>query len=272
MSVRHPTTIDDTITGVALAAGTANVIMQLSWPEVGYGVVESKVDSGKATLHPIKRSRTTFTYLAVAVWGSDEERRTYRKAINSSHRHVKSDENSPVKYNAFHTDLQLWVAACLYRGLEDVHRGMYPDSNFLGDNGIYEECRTLATTLQVTDDMWPADRDAFETYWKEGLDRVSIDGKVRDHLNLLVDLKPLPVVIARPFAPLHKFFVRGFLHPEFREQMQYSWTAADQRRFDTTLRSLGAVNERLPKVLRALPMYAYLNDFRIRQRMGWSLV
>jgi uncharacterized protein (DUF2236 family) len=36
--------------------------MQLSWPEVGYGVMESKVDSGNAMKHPYKRARTTFTY------------------------------------------------------------------------------------------------------------------------------------------------------------------------------------------------------------------
>jgi uncharacterized protein (DUF2236 family) len=44
----------------AFAAGAANVIMQLSWPEVGYGVAESKVDSGNLLKHPWKRARTTF--------------------------------------------------------------------------------------------------------------------------------------------------------------------------------------------------------------------
>ena len=79
MSVIHPTVVDDAVFGAALAAGTANIIMQLSRPGVGHGVVESPVDSGKATLHPIKRARTTFTYLAVALLGSDED----RTAVNS---------------------------------------------------------------------------------------------------------------------------------------------------------------------------------------------
>src|SRR5690349_24798586 len=51
----------------AFAAGAANVVMQLSWPEVGYGVAESKVDSGNLLKHPWKRARTTF--------GRSEERR-----------------------------------------------------------------------------------------------------------------------------------------------------------------------------------------------------
>ena len=54
----------------AFAAGAANVIMQLSWPQVGYGVVESKVDSGDLLKHPWKRARTTFQYLAVAILGT----------------------------------------------------------------------------------------------------------------------------------------------------------------------------------------------------------
>jgi uncharacterized protein (DUF2236 family) len=60
--------------GAALLAGTANVIMQLSWPGVGYGVKESRVLSGRIDLHPVKRQRTTLTYLSVVAYGTDEER------------------------------------------------------------------------------------------------------------------------------------------------------------------------------------------------------
>ncbi len=47
--------------GMALLAGPANVIMQLARPGVGYGVLESRVESGRVDRHPIKRARTTFT-------------------------------------------------------------------------------------------------------------------------------------------------------------------------------------------------------------------
>ena len=100
----------------AFLAGPANVVMQLALAPVGYGVLESKVDSGKVTLHPLKRFRTTFTYLAVAMLGTDADRDRYRAAVNSAHRLVHSDEASPVPYNAFDPALQLWVAACLYYG------------------------------------------------------------------------------------------------------------------------------------------------------------
>ena len=74
----------------AFAAGAANVIMQLSWPEVGYGVAESKVDSGNLLKHPWKRAGTTFQYLAVAILGRPEDRAAFREAVNSSYRQVKS--------------------------------------------------------------------------------------------------------------------------------------------------------------------------------------
>ena len=59
----------DNLMGPALLAGPANVIMQLARPGVGYGVLESPVQSGRVDKHPYKRARTTFSYLAVAVWG-----------------------------------------------------------------------------------------------------------------------------------------------------------------------------------------------------------
>ena len=272
MSARHPTSVDDAVFGVALAAGTANIVMQLSRPGVGYGVVESPVDSGKATLHPIKRARTTFTYLAVALWGDDAERAAYRAAVNGSHRQVRSGDDSPVTYSAFDPELQLWVAACLYHGLEDVHRAMFPDVGFRGGHGIYEASHTLGTTLQVRPDQWPIDRDAFEDYWNTGLDLVSIDDTVRRYLMGLVDLSFLPAAVRIPAAPLHRFNTIGFLPERFRDEMHLRWTTADQRRFDRTWRAIGRANEVLPAPVRHAPYNAYLADFRRRVRRGTPLV
>src|SRR5882757_2530026 len=119
---RRSVGIDDGLMGVALVAGPANVIMQLALPGVGYGVMESRVESGRVDLHPIKRARTTFTYLAVATKGSDEQKAAFRRAVNGAHAQVYSTEESPVAYNAFDKDLQLWVAACMYKGGVDVYR------------------------------------------------------------------------------------------------------------------------------------------------------
>ncbi|HLS00248.1 MAG TPA: oxygenase MpaB family protein, partial [Mycolicibacillus parakoreensis] len=67
--------------GLSLMAGSANVIMQLARPGVGYGVVESTVEGGRADLHPIKRARTTIGYLAVIALGTEAEKKAFTAAI-----------------------------------------------------------------------------------------------------------------------------------------------------------------------------------------------
>ena len=173
----------DAVVGAGLLAGSANVIMQLSRAPVGYGVLESRVDSGNLFRHPVKRTRTTLTYLAVATMGTDAERAAYRRAVNRAHAQVHSTESSPVAYNAFDTDLQLWVAACLYKGFEDVYLA------FVGGDPepFYRDAAKLGTTLQVQPEMWPADREAFEKYWLAGLDEVAVDDTVRRYLTRILD-------------------------------------------------------------------------------------
>jgi hypothetical protein len=99
----------------AVLMPAANVIMQLASPPVGYGVLESPVDSGNVYKHPLKRSRTTGYYLAAATIGTDADRALVRKEIDKVHALIRSTASSPFAYNAFDPQLQLWVAACLYR-------------------------------------------------------------------------------------------------------------------------------------------------------------
>ena len=95
----RPATLSDALDFWSFAAGAANVVMQLSWPGVGHGVVESKVDSGNLMKHPWKRARTTFSYLAVAILGNPGDRAAYRDAVHAVHRQVRSELGSPVPYS-----------------------------------------------------------------------------------------------------------------------------------------------------------------------------
>ncbi|WP_033296302.1 oxygenase MpaB family protein [Amycolatopsis jejuensis] len=261
--------LSDGMLGVSLLAGSANVIMQLGRPGLGYGVLESRVDSGNLFKHPLKRSRTTVTYLAVAMLGTDDERAAYRRAVNTVHAHVVSTDASPVQYHAFDRDLQLWVAACLYHGVEDVHRA------FLGcpaPESWYADAVVLGTTLQVRPEQWPVDRAAFAAYWADGLARVDIDDRLREYLTAIANLEFLPRPWPLLFGRLHRFVTTGFLPEVFREQMRLPWSAADQRRFDRLMRGIGRMVERLPLRARRFPYDACLADFRRRLRAGKPLV
>ncbi|MBO0731240.1 MAG: DUF2236 domain-containing protein [Acidimicrobiaceae bacterium] len=268
-----PVRIGDEINGIGgLLAGTANVIMQLSWPPVGYGVLESTVDSGQVFRHPLKRTRTTLTYLAVAMFGSEGERQAFREAVNRSHAAVHSGPDSPVEYNAFDPDLQRWVAACLYWGSRDLRirlRGPMDDATA---EGFYREAARFATTLQVKPDQWPPDRLAFDAYWDAALSRVSIDGPVRAYLEDLMRLRFLPGPVQRLFGGWSQFVTTGFLPAPFREAMRLPWTGADERRFDRLVRSLAAFDRRAPGMVRRFPYNVLLWDMRARRRLGRPLV
>jgi uncharacterized protein (DUF2236 family) len=262
----------DLIDGVALLAGPANVVMQLARPGVGYGVVESTVESGQTTRHPIKRTRTTLTYLSVAMLGTEKERAAYRQAVNGSHVQVRSGPDSPVKYNAFDPDLQLWVAACLYRGLVDTQQFLHGEAPVDLAEFMLREAERLGTTLQVKPEMWPTDQAAFDEYWERSLDQVSIDDTVRRYLTNLLRMDYLPRPITRLFGPFSTFVSTGFLPQRFRDEMRLPWTERDQRRFDRLMRVIGRVDRVLPGPLRRFPLNAYLLDFRIRLRFGKPLV
>ncbi len=169
--------------------------MQLSMPAVGYGVYESKVDTGNLFKHPLKRGRTTLSYLAVAGMGNAKDRKAYRKAIGKAHAHVRSTADSPVKYNAFDQNLQLWVAACLYRGTEDMHR-IYGGVTEVTDE-FYQAGAVLGTTLQVPREAWPADRAAFEEYWNSTVETLEIDPVIREYLMQIARAEFLGPIVSK---------------------------------------------------------------------------
>ena len=95
--------------GLALAAGGANVVMQLARLPVGRGVAESRVDRGRVDRRPIKRLRTTTAYLLIAMLGTEDERAELRRQIDRVHAVVRSRPDDPVAYNAFDPHRRGWI-------------------------------------------------------------------------------------------------------------------------------------------------------------------
>ncbi len=273
---RRALRIHEALMGITLLAGPANVIMQLGRPAVGYGVMESRVESGRVDLHPIKRARTTFTYLAVATRGSDAQKAAFRRAVNRAHAQVYSLPDSPVRYNAFDVDLQLWVAACLYKGGLDVYRTFVGELDDEDADRHYRDGMALATTLQVPPGMWPADRAAFDRYWRESLARVHIDDAVRNYLYPIAASRIPGLALPRPLQRLADglplLITTGFLPQRFRDEMRLPWDEARQRRFDRLMAAVGAVNRALPPFARQFPFNLLLADVDRRIRTGRPLV
>ena len=269
---QFPTRVVDLLNPAAVLLPAANVIMQLASPAVGYGVLESPVDSGNVYKHPLKRARTTGTYLAAATIGTDEDRKLIRKEVDRAHAQVRSTTSSPVPYNAFDPRLQLWVAACLYRYYVDQHEFLYGPLDDQSADAIYRDAKKLGTTLQVRDDMWPPDRAAFDEFWKRSLDELRIDPPVREHLRGVAAMAFMPAPIRMLAGRFNLFATAGFLPAEFRSQMRLSWTAGQQRRFEWLLAALRLADRVIPRDVWVLGYQLYLRDMRARARSGRRIV
>ncbi len=269
---RPATRIADLLNPAAMLLPAANVIMQLSLPGVGYGVLESPVDSGNVYKHPFKRARTTGTYLAVATIGTESDRALIRDAVDVAHRQVRSTPSSPVSYNAFDPKLQLWVAACLYRYFVDQHEFLHGPLDDATADAVYRDAKRLGTTLQVPERTWPPDRVAFDEYWKRSLDELRIDPPVREHLRGVASVAFLPWPLRSLAGPLNLFATTGFLAPEFRALMQLDWSESQQRRFEWLLAALRLADRLIPHRLWIFGYQLYLWDMRFRARLGRRIV
>jgi uncharacterized protein (DUF2236 family) len=269
---RPATRVADLLNLAAPLLPAANVIMQLSLPGVGYGVLESPVDSGNVYKHPLKRARTTGTYLAVATIGTESDRALMRGAVDVAHRHVRSTSSSPVSYNAFDPKLQLWVASCLYRYFVDQHEFLHGPLDDVSADAVYHDAKRLGATLQVPEDMWPPDRAAFDDYWKRSLDELHIDPPVREHLRGVASVAFLPWPLRALAGPLNLFATTGFLAPEFRAMMQLGWSEGQQRRFEWLLAALRAADRLIPHQAWIFGYHLYLWDMRSRARLGRRIV
>jgi len=256
------------VAGASLLAATANVIMQLARPEVGYGVVESTVESAQLMRHPVRRWLTTVTYLSVALMGTPAERAGVRRMVNRSHAQVQSTADSPVAYNAFDPGLQLWIAACLYQGTVDVHTALRGPADEQTADGMYQVARWFGRTLQMPGELWPADREAFQSYWETELASVRIDPPVRDYLGQLLRLAYLPTPLGAVLGPVNQFLTTGFLSPPFRDQMELTWTDREQRQFEAVLRAVAKINRVMPGPARRFPFNACLVSWRCRRLLG----
>ena len=131
------------------------------------------------------------------------------------------------------------------------------------------------TTLQVPAEMWPADRAAFDEYWRRSLDQVHIDDTIRDYLYPIAAARvglPLPRTLRGPAEKLALLITTGFLPQRFRDEMRLPWDATKQRRFDRLMAVLRTVNRMLPRFVRRFPFNVLLRDVDRRIRTGRPLV
>jgi uncharacterized protein (DUF2236 family) len=257
---------------MSLAPAGANVIMQLSRLPIGHAVAESKAPSGSLSKHPMKRTRTTLGYIMIALFGSEHERDVLRNEVNAQHRLIHSSDGDAVAYDAFDPELQLWVAACMYRGSLDAVSFLRGSPDDEERDLLLQRCARFATTLQVPASMWPRDRNAFDRYWDAAVQNIAVDEVTRAFLLRIASLNFLPRPLSRVLGPLHLFLTSGFLPEPFREQLGITWTSHQQVVFERCTHAAGIVNRYLPRSVREFPWNVVEFDTRRRIRKGRSIL
>lgn len=253
---RHPTLADINREAYIYFGAGAAVAWQLAEPGVGRGVARHS-----ATLErPLERLRATMTYLHAVVLGDDGDRRAVRRLVDRAHASV-----SGPGYNAFDRDLQLWVAATLYRGAMDLYELFVGPLPRADAERLYREAWIFGRTLQVRDEQWPPDLAAFERWWAERLAGLSVDAEVRDYMHAVLRGGRSPWYL-RSLLPLQRLATRGLLPPELRAAYGLPWSGRDERNWRRFRRIAPWLYWRLPAWLRHLPARWVLGDFRKRLR------
>jgi uncharacterized protein (DUF2236 family) len=260
-SVRHPARAElglaDFVGEAALLlAGGSAVMNQLALPGVGRGVAEHSDTLSR----PLDRLRTTLTYVFVMTLGTEEERRAVTRMVNRAHRVVRGEG-----YSAYDPQLQLWVAATLVRGGEQMYEKTFGPMDEASRERAYLDARIYGSALQMPEDLWPATRAEFETYWDRMQGELAADPKVRRYAAALISTKGAPLLL-KPSIALQDLLTRGNLTPHVREVLDLPWSRRDQRLYDGFWALFRTVYPRVPRTLRTLHARLVLRGMRRRLR------
>ncbi len=229
--------LSDLLTMVGMTNQAANLVMQLANPGVGYGVAESRVTSGSAFHRPLKRTRTTAMFLAVATDGTKEDMDYFREVVREVHSHVRSRPGgSPVKYSANSPELQLWVAMCLMRFYLDQWQLLYGDLPEDVRDRMIREAAPLGTALNVRESMWPQSYAEYVDRWNGMVADMTIDEPIREKLEELASLRfvndawgPIGKLISSTAGPLYRWLTIASTPADIRHLMGWEWTEKDAR-------------------------------------------
>lgn len=151
--------------GVVLLVGLVNVIMELVMLGVGYGVLESCVESGWLDCYLIKWVCIIFIYVVVVVVGSDDQKVVFCCVVNKVYVQVYLILESLVFYYVFDFELQLWVVVCFYKGGVDVYCIFVGEMDDEEVDYYYCVGMVMGIMLQVLLQMWLLDWVVFDCYW-----------------------------------------------------------------------------------------------------------
>ncbi len=247
--------LSDYVGESALLLGAGSAVMnQLALLGVGRGVAEHS----NTFERPLDRLRTTLTYIYALTLGTEAERTAIARMVNKAHVPIHGDG-----YTAFDPRLQLWVAATLTVGGEQMYEKTFGPMDEATRERTYREGWILGTTLQVTEDMWPRTRAEFTAYWEAMQSELSPDPVVQRYARQLISVRAAKWYLI-PAVALQGLLTRGNLTPRVREVLDLPWRRRDQWAYDLFWVVFRTTYPLVPKSARTAHSRWLLKDMRAR--------
>ena len=225
--------------GLLVLGGGAAILLQLLDPMVA----ESVARHSRFARDPVGRLTGTLRYVYSVALGSDAADTAAATAVSRAHRGIPGADEP---------ERQLWVAATLYRVGTAAHEAVYgPLAPALADE-VYRRSARLGTALGMPPESWPADRAAFDLWWRERVARPVVTADARRVAAQLMRPRGAPLWL-RAVMPLARLLTAGLLPPAVRTAYGQHWTPALQRRYLLTLHRIRLLWRLTPRALRELP-------------------
>lgn len=243
---------------VLIAGGGAAILLQIADERVGLGVARHSDFASR----PLDRLHATLTYVYVQAYGTAAERRFIARTVGVAHRPVQADaDGQHPAYSASDPDLQLWVAATLYRTAISVYERIYGPLPSDTAEHIYREYAVLGTALGMPKQLWPANRAAFDVYWLNAYSALRVTPDARRVARDLLHPRVAPAGL-KTAMPLARLVTAGLLDDGLRDAYGLPWSPSRQRRFEAFITIMRMLWPRLPRGIRHLPAIALLRHFR----------
>lgn len=257
VSVPDETAIQRVVAEACVLGGAGRaILLQVAHPKVAQGVAEHS----NFAEHPFKRLRGTLDFVYGTTLGTDEESAWVSATVNRIHTYVKGSG-----YSANDPDLQLWVAATLYKSALQIYEltlGPMPvamQEEFCCESALY------GTLLGCPEDMWPSSVAEFEKYWDSALAALVVSDEAKRICHDLLYSRAVPLLL-RPLLPVNRLITTGLLPEPVRAGFGLVWGSRRERLFRFGVRVARVTYPRIPRRVRRLPAVLYMRYFRKRLR------
>ncbi|MGN6409471.1 MAG: oxygenase MpaB family protein [Curtobacterium sp.] len=222
-----------------VAAGGRAILLQIADPGVAAGVRRHSDFARR----PQQRLAHTLSFVFAVVSGTAEDAAIAASFVNRAHVPVAGADD---------VDRQLWVAATLYDSARQAHATFGSDVFAARAEEVLQAYATIGTTLRVPPSRWPESVAAFDRYWAETLDRLTVTddarGVVRDLLH--PRFAPWWVQVA---IPLVRIVTVGMLPDRLRADYGFAWGPRERQRYERAVRVLRVIRGLVPGWLLRLP-------------------